>query len=153
MAENCSTTPPDVLVALHPVQLVSIIAVPGETVRLALEAPPFTSPPQPARTKSAGNRTHAVTRPGDCRSKNIPLRSTTQFEMRFRCLVITSGFWPNSSGVRPDTSLGATPSFMYTPMRISEPSPPSVLPGEYPGKFTLPKEVHNPAIQTGTVLL
>jgi hypothetical protein len=49
---NCSEAP-DELVELQPVQLVSMVAVPGER-----EMPPLglaeTAPPQPARANSAG---------------------------------------------------------------------------------------------------
>ena len=69
VAENCSTNPPDVVV-LHPVQLASMVAVPGEMERLPLplEEPPTNAPPQPARRTSAGNIALASMRPDLCRN-------------------------------------------------------------------------------------
>lgn len=69
VAENCSTSPPDVVVVLHPVQLASMVAVPGEMERLLLEGPLLSTPPQPARTTSAGNIALANMRPGLCRNQ------------------------------------------------------------------------------------
>jgi hypothetical protein len=65
VAENCSTNPPDVVV-LHPVQLASMVAIPGEIERLPLplEETLLNAPPQPARTTSAGNIALASMRPG-----------------------------------------------------------------------------------------
>jgi hypothetical protein len=70
VAENCSTNPPDEVV-LHPVQLASMVAIPGEIERLPLplEEPPTNAPPQPARRTSAGNIALASMRPGLCRNK------------------------------------------------------------------------------------
>lgn len=62
VAENCSTDPPDELVALQPVQLVSMVPVPGEIERPPLEELPADAPPHPARTASAGNIVLANTR-------------------------------------------------------------------------------------------
>lgn len=75
VAENCSTNPPDEVV-LHPVQLASMVAVPGEIKRLPLppEEPPTDAPPQPARIASAGNIALASMRPGLCRSQCILFR-------------------------------------------------------------------------------
>jgi hypothetical protein len=58
-----------VLLVLHPVQLESMAAVPGEIERLPLEGTPLNVPPQPAITTSAGNIALANMRPGDCRMK------------------------------------------------------------------------------------
>jgi hypothetical protein len=71
VAENCSTNPPDVELVLHPVQLASIVAVPGEIERLPLplEETLVNTPPHPARTNSAGNIALASTRPGHWRKK------------------------------------------------------------------------------------
>ena len=56
VAESCSTGVPEELELLQPVQLVSIVAVVGETEKVPLEEPPVvvTPPPQPARTSRAG---------------------------------------------------------------------------------------------------
>ena len=55
VAENCSTDAPLLLVALQPVQLVSIEPVPGESEKLALEGSALTRPlAQPATTSSVG---------------------------------------------------------------------------------------------------
>jgi hypothetical protein len=57
VAENCWTDVPLGLVALQPVQLVSIETVPGERVKVALEGSALTPPPaQPATTTRAGKR-------------------------------------------------------------------------------------------------
>jgi hypothetical protein len=70
VAENSSTNPPDVVPVLHPVQLVSMVAVPGVMERLPLEEPPPDAPPpQPARITSAGNIALASMRPGHCRNE------------------------------------------------------------------------------------
>lgn len=69
VAVNCSIGPPDALVALHPVQLVSIVPEPGETERPPLEEPPPDVPPHPATTTSAGNIKLANMRWGDCRNQ------------------------------------------------------------------------------------
>jgi hypothetical protein len=64
VAENCSTNPPGEVV-LHPVQLASMVAVPGEIERLLLplEEAVVNAPPQPARRTSAGNIAPAKIRP------------------------------------------------------------------------------------------
>jgi hypothetical protein len=72
------------VVVLHPVQLASMVAVPGEIERLPL---PFeelltNAPPQPARANSAGNIALASTRPGHRRKKPILPRWPTGFETR-----------------------------------------------------------------------
>ena len=69
VAENCSANPPDVVVVLHPVQLSSMVAVPGEMERLPLDEPLTNAPPQPARAIRAGNIALASMRPGLCRNK------------------------------------------------------------------------------------
>jgi hypothetical protein len=55
-AENCSKAAPvDELLPLQPVQLVSMVAVPGETLNVALDEPPAADPPpQPASAIAAG---------------------------------------------------------------------------------------------------
>ena len=70
-AENCSTNPPDVVVVLHPVQLASMVAVPGEIERLPLPLEELLTnvPPQPARTNNAGNIAPASRRPSRWRKK------------------------------------------------------------------------------------
>ena len=60
-AMNCSTTPEEVE-ALQPVQVVSMAAVPGETVSDPPEAP-ADEPPQPASRKAAGTMAAAMRRP------------------------------------------------------------------------------------------
>ena len=69
VAVNCSTSPPDVVLMLHPAQLVSMVAVPGEMERLSLEETLLNVPPQPARTTSAGNIVPASMRPVNCRNQ------------------------------------------------------------------------------------
>jgi len=70
VAANCSTSLPEVLLVLHPVQLVSMAAAPGEMESAPLEElPPDVPPPQPARTTNAGKIALASIRPGDCRMK------------------------------------------------------------------------------------
>jgi len=69
VAENCSTNPPDVVLMLHPAQLVSMVAVPGEMERLAPGETPLNVPPQPARISIAGNNAVANMRPGHRRNK------------------------------------------------------------------------------------
>src|SRR5208282_6293418 len=80
VAENCSANPPDVVLMLHPVQLVSMVAVPGEMERLPLEETPFNVPPQPARTTSAGNIALANIRPGHISNKWFLFRRPSGFE-------------------------------------------------------------------------
>ena len=70
VAENCSASPPEVALVLHPVQLVSMAAVPGEMERPPPEeTPPDAPPPQPARTTNAGNTVPASMRPGSRRNQ------------------------------------------------------------------------------------
>ena len=60
VALNCSTGVPSVLVALQPVQLVSIEAVPGAIENVGLVGSALTPPPaQPANTTSTGPRSAA----------------------------------------------------------------------------------------------
>src|ERR1035441_1917766 len=57
VAVNCSTEEPDALVALQPVQLVSMLPVPGAIVKVPFDGLAVTPPPpQPARITSAGTR-------------------------------------------------------------------------------------------------
>ena len=55
VARKCSTAAPEELVALQPVQLVSMAAVPGETEKVPFDETPDTAPPHPASTNKAGN--------------------------------------------------------------------------------------------------
>jgi hypothetical protein len=63
VAENCSTAAPELLVALQPVQLVSTVAVPGETENVPFEEVPDADPPQPASTTKIGRAPAASNRP------------------------------------------------------------------------------------------
>jgi hypothetical protein len=69
VAENCSTAAPELLVALQPVQLVSTVAVPGETENVPFEEVPDADPPQPASRTKIGTAPAASNRPGMPRSK------------------------------------------------------------------------------------
>jgi hypothetical protein len=63
VAENCSTDAPDELVALQPVQLVSIDAVPGVMEKVPFDGLAATiPPPHPASKQSAGIIAKASTR-------------------------------------------------------------------------------------------
>lgn len=78
-AENCSTGAPLALVALHPVQLVSIEPVPGDMERaglleFALAPPP---PPQPAMASAAASGPAAKTA---TRSSSLPRTRLTPRE-------------------------------------------------------------------------
>jgi len=62
-ARKRSTEVPLLLIALHPVQLVSMELVPGKIAKLALAGIAVTSPlAQPASRSSAGNTNRAATR-------------------------------------------------------------------------------------------
>jgi hypothetical protein len=100
-AENCSTNPPDVVVVLHPVQLASMVAVPGEIERLVLglEEPLTNVPPQPARTNIAGSSALASTRPGHRRKKRILPCGPPGFEILPRPTVMPSVFRFSPLGV------------------------------------------------------
>lgn len=81
VAENCSTDAPELLVALHPVQLVSMVAVPGETANVPFDEPPDADPPQPASKTRIGTAPAASIRAGQrpktfdtCRGKRFPAR-------------------------------------------------------------------------------
>src|ERR1700677_3225551 len=64
-ALNCSTDAPWLLVALQPVQLVSIAPVPGDKLNVALEGSAVTPPPaQPATAKTMGGKSIAASRSG-----------------------------------------------------------------------------------------
>ena len=67
VAVNCSTVAPADVVILHPVQLVSMEAVPGEMENSLLEEPVDAEPPQPARMKRVGKNAIARIRAGHCR--------------------------------------------------------------------------------------
>jgi hypothetical protein len=63
VAENCSTGEPTALMPLHPVQLVSIEAVPGAIENVGLLGSALTPPPaHPANTTNAGPSSAARTR-------------------------------------------------------------------------------------------
>jgi len=65
VAENCSMGTPEEFVVLQPVQLVSMVAVPGETENeLFDELVDATPPPQPASMKSTGRPAMARARTG-----------------------------------------------------------------------------------------
>jgi hypothetical protein len=67
-AVNCSTDVPCLLVALQPVQLVSIVPVPGDKLKVALEGSAVTPPPaQPATARSMGGKSIAASRSGRLR--------------------------------------------------------------------------------------
>src|SRR5580658_1928757 len=67
-AVNCWTDVPCLLVALHPVQLVSIVLVPGERLKVELEGSAVTAPPaQPATASSTGGKSIAASRRGSFR--------------------------------------------------------------------------------------
>jgi hypothetical protein len=62
-AVNCSTAVPvELLTALQPVQLVSIVAEPGETERVPFEDVPDADPPQPASRTKIGTALATSTR-------------------------------------------------------------------------------------------
>jgi hypothetical protein len=67
VAENCSTAVPVVPVALQPVQLVSIVGVPGEIENVPFEELPDTPPPQPASANKVGKKEIARIRAGHLR--------------------------------------------------------------------------------------
>src|SRR5580700_2445596 len=80
VAENCSTGTFEELVALHPVQLVSMEAVPGVTENVPLVVLPDSAPPpQPASTKMAEKAPIANTRAGHCLRGNNPARPPCGF--------------------------------------------------------------------------
>ena len=63
VAVNCSTDEPEALVALQPVQFVSMLPVPGAMVKVPFEGLAVTlAPPHPARIESAGTSTSESTR-------------------------------------------------------------------------------------------
>ena len=72
VAENCSTDPPELLVALHPVQLVSIVVDPGVTA--SVDDVPVADPPQPASSTNIGMVPPASARAGQRRSSFNPGR-------------------------------------------------------------------------------
>lgn len=106
LAENCSTAEPDVLSALHPVQFVSTVAVPGETVSVPFdEDPPDADPPQPASRNSTGTAPAASARAGQRRSNFHPDPRKEpsaclpgESERRFCDLVFTAVLLLNFSG-------------------------------------------------------
>jgi len=62
---NCSTAEPELLVALQPVQLVSMVAVPGEIENVLFEeVVDGVPPPQPASTIKAGRPANTRNREG-----------------------------------------------------------------------------------------
>jgi hypothetical protein len=66
VAVNCSTDVPLELVALHPVQLVSMELVPGAMAKLAFEGEAMTpAPAQPASKIKAGARSRKTRRSGN----------------------------------------------------------------------------------------
>src|SRR5580698_1040167 len=70
VALNCSMAVPEVLVALQPVQLVSMAAVPGVTENVPLDevVVPEDDPPQPTRKMRAGTAAMPKMRDGHWRS-------------------------------------------------------------------------------------
>jgi hypothetical protein len=64
VAENCSTAWPALLVVLQPVQLVSMVAVPGEIEKVPFDDDPDADPPQPASSTKIGTAPAASTRAG-----------------------------------------------------------------------------------------
>lgn len=88
VAENCATGAPEEFDVLQPVQLVSIVAVPGE-MEIVLFDELFTDPPpQPASTNRIGKEKPASIRAGH-RRINEPNPSTPLTSMRRRNLLVT----------------------------------------------------------------
>jgi hypothetical protein len=78
VAENCSMADPEVLTALQPVQLVSMVAEPGETEKVLLDEVPDADPPQPASKTKTGTAPAANSRAGQRRSNFVPCRCERQ---------------------------------------------------------------------------
>jgi hypothetical protein len=80
VAENCSTADPYELVPLHPVQLVSMVTLPGEMDKLPPD-PPAVPPPQPASASNGGTsaraRARSEDRPGTA-NRGRPLAASGQ---------------------------------------------------------------------------
>jgi len=96
VAENCSTGAPEEFVVLQPVQLVSMVAVPGE-MEIVLFDELFTEPPpQPASTNKIGKKEPASIRVGHWRINewNPPPLSTRK---RRRRSVVTDPIPLNTS--------------------------------------------------------
>jgi hypothetical protein len=79
-AVNCSTAAPDELVALQPVQFVSIVPIPG-----VMDKAPFefadAPPPHPASRHIAGIATTARTRPASLPPRPVRKGSNARFHL------------------------------------------------------------------------
>jgi hypothetical protein len=88
VAVNCSTATPDELVALQPVQLVSIAPVPGVIETVPLDELAAALPPEhPASTHNAGiaaiarSRRATPLRPADLARKAAPFRARVRLSI------------------------------------------------------------------------
>ena len=120
VAENCSTAPPDELLALQPAQLVSMLTEPGVMLKVPLDALllAIVPPPQPASKSSNGNA--AVTnsrkardrvRPGTL-ARNVLWSAQLCFVTRLSSINSSDAFtlslplWGNSRGPTKGSSSG-----------------------------------------------
>jgi hypothetical protein len=92
------------LAALQPVQLVSMVAVPGETENVPPPPPPppDADPPQPARSTKTGTAAAATIRAGQrsgksdlCRCKGLSTRRPRQSGPGICGSGVTAGRWLN----------------------------------------------------------
>lgn len=134
VAENCSTTAPEEVAALQPVQLVSIESVVGE-----MENVPFdvvveaTPPPQPASTRNVGSAAIASIRAGQ-RPRNDPnLPALLTFRRRRRSAV-TDVLSLNSFSAFP---LARAPQARWT--RFHGSAKPPLTEPTHPIAFSLPR--------------
>ena len=111
VAENCSTAVPDELVALQPVQLVSIVAVPGEIENVPFEELAATPPPpHPASKRTVPES------PRMRRSSTRPIRlpcQTDRYADRAAtgaCSSASAAFPPLNCAVALQTLLAQFPS-------------------------------------------
>ncbi len=98
VAENCSKVAPEESVALQPVQLVSMAAVPGKTEKGLLDEAVDGDPPQPASANRAGSAAIASVRAGQGRNKWDLTSRFLERWVRFRSTGVSDVFWLNSSG-------------------------------------------------------
>jgi hypothetical protein len=90
VAENCSTDAPLALLALQPVQLVSMEPVPGEMEKVEFEGSAVTRPAEhPAASSSAGARSAVSIRIGSLRTDNFPMRDSGGFAQRSEPVFVT----------------------------------------------------------------
>jgi hypothetical protein len=117
VAVNCSKAP-ELELALHPVQLVSMETVPGDTESVPPPPPPpEAAPPQPARRTTTGTAAAASARGCQRRSGLDPCRckglSTRRLDGRQGCLCgssVTSVRWLNLGLNLPGAFLAALPA-------------------------------------------